>query len=138
MDAILELQKRKQEIEQQNSLANMLVSLRKAFEDYISLFNNGNKLAELQIPVSCRFAMNIAGYSNVYDFIDMLRYSLSDYISEILFNGYTTRVSCMIVRSYKGKDIELSEWISEVSDLLDDISTWRNNLSDRMFNAQYQ
>ena len=92
----------------------------------------------MQIPVSCQFAMNMAGYSNVYDFIDMLSYSLTYYISGILFNGYTTRASCMIVRSYKGNDIKLSEWISEIFDLLDDISTWRNNLWHRMLNAKYQ
>ena len=138
MDAILELQKRKQEIEQQNSLANMLVSLKKAFEEYIVRLQKGDRTAELKIPFSCKFAMNMSGNSNVYDFIDTLRYSLTDYLSSILFTGYSTRLSCMIVHSYTGKDVELSSWISEVSDLLDNISSWKDTLSDRVVRAKYQ
>ena len=138
MDAILELQERKQEIEQQNAIANMLVSLKKAFEEYIVILEKGDKNAEFQIPFLCKIAMNMSGNSNVYVFIDTLRYSLSDYLSSILLNGYSTQLSCITVRSYTGKDVELSSWISEVSDLLDSISSWRDTLSDRVFRAKYQ
>ena len=138
MDSILKLQKRKQEIEQQNSIVNMLISLRNAFDELLSKLQNGDKQAELQIPFPCQFAMNMSGQSNIYDFIDTLRYSLSDYLSSLIFSISSSKDYWITVRSYTGKDVQLSEWISEISNLLDDITSWRNDLSDSLFKAKYQ
>ena len=136
MDTILELQHRKQEIEELNSLANMLISIRDAIEEYIAKVENGDKQTDLQVPFPCKFAMNLSGHSDIYGFIDTLNTSLSNYILSLSYNKRNSVFSKVSVRSYTGNDVSMSSWVSEITKLVSDIESWRRDVENRVDKAK--
>ena len=87
MDSIIAKQKLKQDIENNNSFANMLEDMYYAFESYISEIKHGKRDATLRIPPICQSAMTMLGVVDEYRFIDALCLGLSDYAFQSVYSG---------------------------------------------------
>lgn len=138
MDSIIAKQKLKQEIEDNNSFANMLEDMYYAYESYISQIKQGDRVATLRIPPICQTSMNMLGVVDEYQFIDALCLGLSDYAFQSVYSGGLSKNRDMVVRSYNGNDISFDMWLKEINDLVAKITNWRKDLNDRILSEKYK
>lgn len=138
MDSIIAKQKLKQEIEDNNSFANMLEDMYYAFESYISEIKQGNRDTTLRIPPICQSSMKMLDVVDEYQFIDALCHGLSDYAFQSVYSGGLSKNRDMVVRSYNGNDVNFGTWLKEINDLVAKITNWRKDLNIRILTEKYK